>query len=115
MIRVSPKLRRRGARLSDGRRLDHLAVGERFVGVPLSSRLRYRCVIEVTGAIEPFDSHGAAWEVHGERAVPASLGPIGSAAAAQRFYETTFYEGRALVNAPVIAIPVRVVAWLDST
>ena len=87
--------------------------GDRFAGVPLSSALRYRCVMELTGAVETFASHGAAWEAHGARAVPRSLGAIRSAAEAQRFYERSFYDGRVLVDAPVLAIPVAVVRWVE--
>ena len=107
------ELRRCGARLSDGTVLDTLQPGDRFAGVPLSSALRYRCVMELTGAVETFASHGAAWEAHGARAVPRSLGAIRSAAEAQRFYEKSFYDGRVLVDAPVLAIPVAVVRWVE--
>ena len=107
------ELRRCGARLSDGTVLDTLQPGDRFAGVPLSSALRYRCVMELTGAVEAFASHGAAWEAHGARAVPRALGAIRSAAEAQRFYERSFYDGRVLVDAPVLAIPVAVVRWVE--
>jgi len=105
-------LRRKGSRLSDGTVIDHLSVGHRFVGVPLANALRYRCVLAVDGPIEHFASHGAAWEMHRQRALPASLGKIKSAQEAQRFIEFTFYDGRT-IDEPVIAIPVRVIAWLE--
>lgn len=108
------ELRRKGSRLSDGTRMDDLPVGSRFVGVPLGSHLVYKCVLEVSGPIVPFASHGAAWEVHRERAVPRALGPVHSAAEAQRFYEKAFYDGCELVDEAVIAIPVRVIAWMAS-
>ena len=106
--------RRKGSRLSDGTVMDRLRTGERFVGVPLSNHLTYRCVLEVTGPVEHFASHGDAWSAHGEKAVPRSLGPVRSAAEAQRFYEKAFYEGRVLVDEPVIALPVRSLAWLET-
>lgn len=107
------ELRRRGSKLSDGSVLDRCQVGDRFVGEPLAARLRYTAVLEVTGPIAHHASHGAAWEVYGERVVPRALGPLRSAAEAQRFYEKCFYEGRVLQDAPVITIPVRMVAWLE--
>ena len=85
------------------------------MGVPLSSRLHYRCVIEVTGPVEPFESHGAAWARHRDKAVPRALGPIHSPSDAQRFIEASFYNGRKLEHAPVIAIPVRVVVWQEGS
>ena len=107
------ELRRAGARLSDGSFMDRLPVGARFVGVPLSSRLTYWCVLEVTGDIEHYASHGAAWADHGDSALPLSLtkGTVKSAAEAQRFYERSFYNGQVLRSTPVLAIPIRVVAW----
>ena len=93
--------------------MDDLRVGDRFVGTPLANSLTYRVVIEVSGPIERHASHGAAWEVHRARALPLSLGAIGSSAAAQRFYERTFYDGRVLEDEPVLAIPVRMVAWVE--
>ena len=80
----------------------------------MAAHLRYRCVVEVTGAVERFASHGDAWEAHRERAVPRALGEVRSGAEAQRFYERSFYEGRVLVEEPVIAIPVRMIEWLES-
>ena len=76
-------------------------------------RPRYRAVLEVTDPIEQHASHGAAWEVHGARALPHSLtrGTVRSGAEAQRFYERNFYNGQTLRNTPVLAIPIRVVAW----
>ena len=56
----------KGSKLSDGRVIDHLSVGDQFMGVPLSSKLKYRCVVEVTAPIETHGSHGAAWEAHRE-------------------------------------------------
>lgn len=105
------ELRRKGSRLSDGSIMDRLRPGDRFVGVPLSSQMHYRCLIEVVGPIEHYESHGAAWDAHRERAVPRSLGPVRSAAEAQRFYERCFYDGKLLVDSPVLAIPVRAVIW----
>ena len=109
----SIELRRQGARLSDGTLMDGLQPGDRFVGEPLASSLTYKCVIQVTGPVEFYESHGAAWEAHGARAVPRSLGPIRSAAEAQRFYERAFYDGRVLVHEPVLAIPVAMVGWVE--
>ena len=109
----SIELRRQGARLSDGTVMDRLQPGDRFVGEPLASSLTYKCVIQVTGPVEFYESHGAAWEAHGARAVPRSLGPIRSAAEAQRFYERSFYDGRVLVHEPVLAIPVAMVGWVE--
>ncbi len=109
----SIELRRQGARLSDGKVMDGLQPGDRFVGEPLASSLTYKCVIEVTGPVEFYESHGAAWEAHGARAVPRTLGPIRSAAEAQRFYERAFYDGRVLVHEPVLAIPVAMVGWVE--
>ena len=80
---------------------------------PLASSLTYKCVIQVTGPVEFYESHGAAWEAHGARAVPRTLGPIRSAAEAQRFYEKSFYDGRVLVHEPVLAIPVAMVGWVE--
>ena len=108
----SIELRRQGARLSDGTVMDRLQPGDRFVGEPLASSLTYKCVIQVTGPVEFYESHGAAWEAHGARAVPRTLGPIRSAAEAQRFYERSFYDGRVLVHEPVLAIPVAMVGWV---
>ena len=109
----SIELRRQGARLSDGTVMDRLQPGDRFVGEPLASSLSYKCVIQVTGPVEFYESHGAAWEAHGARAVPRTLGPIRSAAEAQRFYERSFYDGRVLVHEPVLAIPVAMVGWVE--
>ena len=107
------ELRRKGSRLSDGSIMDRLQVGDRFVGVPLADRLTYRCVMELCAPVEGYASHGAAWEAHREKAVPRSLGVIRSAREAQRFYEKAFYDGRELVDEPVLAIPVRVLAWFE--
>ena len=85
------------------------------MGEPLSAALTYRCIIEVTGPVERFPSHGAAWERHRSKAVPRSLGEIRSAAEAQRFYEKAFYDGRVLRDEPVIAIPVRMLVWLNDS
>ena len=109
----SIELRRQGARLSDGTVMDRLRPGDRFVGEPLASSLTYKCVMQVTGPVEFYESHGAAWEAHGARAVPRTLGPIRSAAEAQRFYEKSFYDGRVLVHEPVLAIPVAMVGWVE--
>lgn len=102
----------KGSKLSDGRVIDHLSVGDQFMGVPLSSKLKYRCVVEVTAPIETHGSHGAAWEAHRERALPHALGALRTATEAQSFIERSFYNGRAL-HKPVLAIPVRAVAWID--
>ena len=109
----SIELRRTGSKLSDGRTVDTLAPGDRFLGLPLSRQLTYLCVVEVTAPVEFFPSHGAAWTAHGDSALPRSLGRLQTAAAAQRYIEKTFYNGRVLANAPVVAVPVRAIAWLD--
>ena len=82
--------------------------------MPLARSHTYRLIIEVTGPIESFASHGAAWEVHRENAVPHALGVLSTARQAQKFIEKSFYDGRAVVAKRVLAIPVRAVAWLDS-
>ena len=67
----------------------------------------------MTGPVELHESHGAAWEAHGARALPRALGLIRSAAEAQRFYERAFYDGYVLVHEPVLAIPVAMVQWIE--
>ena len=94
--------------------MNDLSAGDRFLGVPLSSRLRYKCVIEVTAPVECYGSHGAAWEVHRENALPHALGALRTAAEAQTFIERSFYNGRTPSARGVLAIPVRAVAWIDS-
>jgi hypothetical protein len=106
-------LRRKGSCLSDGTVLDGLRMGDRFVGVPLARHLRYRAVLEVTGPVLTFASHGAAWEVLRAQALPKALGEISSGPEAQRYIECTFYGGRRLSNEPVVAVPVRVHVWDD--
>jgi len=108
------ELRLTGSKLSDGRIVDTLAIGDRFAGVPLSNSLAYRCVMEVTAPIESHDSHGAAWEAHREKALPHALGTINTANQAQKFINKSFYNGRSPPRKPVLAIPVRAVAWFDS-
>ena len=86
------------------------------MGVPLAAHLRYQCMLEVAAPISHHESHGAAWEVHRDAAVPRALVglvPLRSAAEAQRFYERAFYDGRVLVHEPVLAIPVAMVGWIE--
>ena len=67
----------------------------------------------VAGAIERHDSIGHAWSAHKEKFVPRSLGRLSSEAEAQKFYEKTFCDGRSLDDEPCVAVPVRMIAWVD--